>query len=94
MSELHRAAGNGSIEWAEAVLSGGMIGVDERTPDGVTPLMFASLKGHLRIVRMLLHKGANVAIIDGEGFSALHLDGSRRTRGSDEAACEGCRLGP
>ena len=40
---------------------------------GTTPLMVASLTGHEPVARTLLSKGANLALVDGDGSSALHL---------------------
>lgn len=55
-----------------ALLSRGVIDVNEGDPNGITPLMFASTKGHLRIVRALLHQGANVEIAEDGGAAPLH----------------------
>eukprot|EP00752_Nemacystus_decipiens_P012774 g11313.t1 len=73
MNSLHCAAFQGSAEHTKAVLSRGVLSVDETTPDGMTPLMFASLKGHSHVLRILLNKRANVAVVDNAGYSALHM---------------------
>lgn len=49
-------------------------GVDNRLFDrGFTPLMFAVEKGHVDAVRLLLEKGASVAVVDRNGRTPLHV---------------------
>ena len=73
MHELHVAARDGSTERTVSLLSRGAIDIDEGTPDdGVTPLMLAAGLGYSRVVRILLNKGANVAMVDSSGMTALH----------------------
>ena len=55
-----------------ALLSRGTFDVDQGDPNGSTPLMFASTKGHVRVVRALLNKGANVEIAEDGGAAPLH----------------------
>lgn len=51
MNELHVAVLRGSTERTEAVLSRGMIGIDEGRSDGPHPLC-GLLRGHSRVVRL------------------------------------------
>jgi ankyrin repeat protein len=40
--------------------------------DGATPLMFASMRGHLNVAQLLIEKGANIDIQDKiSGWTAL-----------------------
>lgn len=65
MNELYRAARDGSTERTIAVLARGAVDIDQAgNHRGVTPLMSASLDGHVRIVRILLNRGAIVAMVD------------------------------
>ena len=74
-NELHKAAYLGSTERTVALLSDGSIDIDQGDPRGWTPLTIASRMDRSRVVRILLSEGANVAIVDDIGASALH-DGS------------------
>ena len=47
--ELHVAAGNGSVEGTLAVLSMGVVGVDEAAPDDSTPLVLALSRATLAL---------------------------------------------
>ena len=52
-------------------LTRGEISVDARDPEGLTPLMLASLCGHWRIATLLLQCGADPCTTDKRGRSAL-----------------------
>ena len=56
--------------------------------------MIASLKGHSRVVRILLIKGANVSIADDDGCTALHASAQEghRARDQDVGDCRGTDL--
>lgn len=106
---LHQAAFDGSIERTVAMLSGGLIDIDEDDPnyfpdtndtiavvkwavlhdqpkpsrasidiDELTPtgdfnaLILAADRGHSRIVKILLDKGADTSIAGQDDFTALH----------------------
>lgn len=47
-----------------------------------TPLMIASEDGALGVVRALLHRGADVHLVDGDGRTALHYAAGAPDRGS------------
>ncbi|CAN0321645.1 unnamed protein product, partial [Ectocarpus sp. 13 AM-2016] len=70
-NELHFAADAGSTHGTAAILSSGLININQGDPDGWTPLMVASQRGYTRIVRILLKEGANVLIVADLGFTAL-----------------------
>ena len=72
-NELHNAAKVGSTERTVALLSNGSIDIDQQEPQGATPLMLAAYNGFLRVVRILLNKGASVSIGGDDGVTALNL---------------------
>lgn len=44
--------------------------VNMHDPNGLTPLMVATQKGHIRIVKLLLEAGANPKLTDNRGYTA------------------------
>ena len=48
-----------------------VVAVDTRDSEGRTALLLASMEGHVRIVTLLLEKGASPNAMDGDGKSAL-----------------------
>jgi ankyrin repeat protein len=74
MSTLYDFASTGSVERALNLLSKKSTDIDERCDGhGWTPLMVASKKGYLRIVRVLLRHGACVSASTDYGHTALHI---------------------
>ena len=73
VGELHQAAGAGSSELVQALLSSASIDIDQVNPQGFTPLIFAAEKGFSRVVRILIGSGANVSIAGDYGATALHM---------------------
>ena len=65
-SALHWACERGHAAVAEALLDGKFEGrgaaIDLQSGDGWTPLMEASWRGHEGVVRLMLARGANVAL--------------------------------
>ena len=55
-----------------ALLTRGSVDIDQGDPGGATPLMFAAHRGYLRVVRILLKKGANMFIQTDKGYTAVH----------------------
>ncbi|CAN0352965.1 unnamed protein product [Pylaiella littoralis] len=70
-NELHFAARIGSAKHVVALLSRGLINIDEGDPAGTTPLIEAASGNHPCVVRILLDKGANPSIVDECGYTAL-----------------------
>ena len=74
ISKLHHTAFEGSVERTVALLSSGFFDIDGRAEDrGYTPLMIAAGRGHSRVVRILLNKGADVSVVSYLDGTALHL---------------------
>ncbi|XP_059331108.1 palmitoyltransferase ZDHHC13 isoform X3 [Ammospiza nelsoni] len=70
---LHWAAINNRQELVKYYLSKGAV-VDQLGGDlNSTPLHWATRQGHLPMVVLLLKCGADPSLIDGEGFSSIHL---------------------
>ncbi len=46
--------------------------VNMHEPNGLTPLMVAAQRGHIRIVKLLLDAGANPRLTDNKGFNAQY----------------------
>ncbi|NXY69670.1 ZDH13 Palmitoyltransferase, partial [Glareola pratincola] len=70
---LHWAAINNRQELVKYYISKGAI-VDQLGGDlNSTPLHWAIRQGHLPMVMLLLKCGADPSLIDGEGFSSIHL---------------------
>ncbi|KAL2310040.1 hypothetical protein Nmel_006278 [Mimus melanotis] len=70
---LHWAAINNRQELVKYYISKGAI-VDQLGGDlNSTPLHWAIRQGHLPMVILLLKCGADPSLIDGEGFSSIHL---------------------
>ena len=67
---LHAAARNGDLAQVDRLLAQG---ASLNAPDeaGRTPLIVATVQGHIEVVRRLLAAGANPALLDREGLDAL-----------------------
>lgn len=69
---LHYAARNNNFEICKELLENNA-SVNAVTKSGrATPLHRASTQGHVKIVELLLKSGADVDLLDADGFSALH----------------------
>ena len=58
-NELHFSVRDGSIERTMALLSRGVLDIDQGDHMGCTPLMIASSQGYAHLATVLLYKGAN-----------------------------------
>uniref|UniRef100_A0A3Q2GU35 Palmitoyltransferase n=1 Tax=Equus caballus TaxID=9796 RepID=A0A3Q2GU35_HORSE len=73
VSLLHWAAINNRLDLVKFYISKGAV-VDQLGGDlNSTPLHWAVRQGHLPMVILLLQYGADPTLIDGEGFSCIHL---------------------
>ena len=71
MTALHHAARAGEAETAEILLEGGA-DIDQRSADGTSPLVLATLNGQFDIAMMLVERGANPNLATRtDGVSAL-----------------------
>jgi len=48
-------------------------GVNARDSSGSTPLMLACARGHAVVVALLVHAGADLALLDNDGATALRI---------------------
>ncbi len=69
---LHIAAYNGQLKIVKYLIENGAK-VDEKDPDGWTPLPLAAGNGHLEIVKYLIENGADVNAVEKDKWTALHL---------------------
>ncbi|MDA3894833.1 MAG: ankyrin repeat domain-containing protein [Desulfobacteraceae bacterium] len=67
MTPIVKATDLGNLSEVNYLLAQG-VGVDEATPEGVTPLFVASAKGHEDIVKRLIDKGADVNAVTTKAF--------------------------
>ena len=74
-SAIHWCARYGApAETAHAVLQAGPRGyVNVKTNSGMTPAMWAAIKGHADVLRQLINAGADPNIIDNDGDTARSL---------------------
>jgi len=70
ITPLQQAAFHGDAQMCSYLLSWGAR-INGTDANGVTPLMLACAAGHLRVVRMLLESGADPALCDAGGDSAV-----------------------
>ena len=88
MGDLHKAVYYGSMERAMALLSQGLIDIDELDRAGQTPLMCAAMNGHVAIARMLVSRGADVSIVSKLGSTALLVAAQQGHAGVTEVMIE------
>ncbi|CAB1110777.1 unnamed protein product [Ectocarpus sp. CCAP 1310/34] len=98
-NQLHQAILGGLVELTLALLSSGSIDIDQGTPGGWTPLMYATNEGCVRVVRILLDNGAKTNLVADGGFDALSkaaIGGHLRPGGlvGSLVACEGPGANP
>jgi ankyrin repeat protein len=67
------AAIMGDQREVQKLLDAGKEGVNSRTEGGYTPLMWASERGHAKVVKLLLDRGADVNAANDSGRTALLL---------------------
>jgi len=69
---LHYASSRGHLEIAQYLLANGAI-VDSLSPGNTTPLMMAVQSGNEQLVKLLLDKGADIQLRNGNGLTAIDI---------------------
>lgn len=95
MSTLHLAAEHGNLRVVRLLLSHRTFEVDERDSDGLTPLIYATIRGHADVVRALLEAGADPACPASEsgryrGRAPLHIAVQHRREGILQSLLRAC----
>lgn len=70
-SLLHWCCLNGQHQYVEHLLSFAETAIDEADDSGYTPLMLATLKGHMMPIKLLIQRGANVNHQNTQGHPSL-----------------------
>jgi len=68
---LHAAAGGGHQAIVELLLASGLAADDRARTDGMSPLAYASVRGHLKVMRLLLDRQVNPNLPDSGGNTPL-----------------------
>ena len=71
MTALHFAARQASGDAIDALAAAG-VDLDQKDPDGFTPVIFAILNGHYDIAAQLIERGAGVNTTDASGRTPLY----------------------
>eukprot|EP00040_Diaphanoeca_grandis_P033446 m.205047 g.205047 ORF g.205047 m.205047 type:complete len:735 (+) comp32904_c0_seq2:442-2646(+) len=67
------SARQNQLEVVEALLAGGTVDIETRSPSGMTALALAATYGHVEVLQYLMEKGANIDATSTDGCSPLHL---------------------
>ncbi|XP_048251276.1 inversin-like [Haliotis rufescens] len=69
---LHGASGDGDLEEVKRLLSLG-VNINSRGQFSRTPVMWAAVEGHRDVVELLESEGADVSLVDEDGYNILHF---------------------
>jgi len=69
---LHYAARQGALDAVRALAASHTLDLDRPDPDGVTPLLYATLNGHYDVAAFLLERGASPTKADQYGRTVLY----------------------
>ena len=69
---IHDAAANGDVAGVQHLLTSDAKLVNARAANGATPLLWACIRGQLEVARLLVAKGADVNLAQGDGWTPLH----------------------
>ncbi|XP_046337771.2 ankyrin repeat domain-containing protein 17-like [Haliotis rufescens] len=69
---LHLACRGGHVEVVKFVLSQGMVSINSRGWEKMTPVITAAEKGHKEVVELLVKEGADVTLVNKKGDNLLH----------------------
>ncbi|XP_046551542.1 ankyrin-3-like [Haliotis rubra] len=70
---LHHASVRGHAKMVQHILSQNLVDINSRGKYGRTPLMRAAYHGHKKVFDLLVKKGGEIALVDGNGDNILHL---------------------
>ncbi len=69
---IHDAAANGDVAGVQRLLTSDTKLVNARAANGATPLLWACIRGQLEVARLLVERGADVNLAQGDGWTPLH----------------------
>nr|XP_046182465.1 histone-lysine N-methyltransferase EHMT2-like isoform X3 [Oncorhynchus gorbuscha] len=69
---LHHAAKLGSLDIVTLLLETGQVDINAQDSGGWTPIIWAAEHKHIKVIRALLHRGADVTLKDKEMNACLH----------------------
>ena len=69
---LNCAAIKGDLKLAKLLLERGSANIEEPSPKGCTPLLYAARGGYHEVVRYLLERGSSAMKQDSSGGTVLH----------------------
>jgi len=72
LKAIHRDVLRDNLNRVRRLVAVDKANLDARNAAGATPLMLASLYGHVRVVRFLIQKKASVDVKDSKGRTAVH----------------------
>ncbi|XP_048246410.1 ankyrin repeat domain-containing protein 50-like [Haliotis rufescens] len=72
-SDLRDASIEGNMAAVKGILEAGWVDVNSRGGDSLTPVMRAALRGHRKVVELLVREGADVSLVNVYGDNILHL---------------------
>jgi ankyrin repeat protein len=72
LSPLNCAAIKGDFEMAKLLIINAQASVDQHSPKGCTPLLYAARGGYSEVVRFLISSGASILKQDEAGGTVLH----------------------
>ena len=71
MRSIHCAAQKGNVQAVKKLLRLG-VPLNDRTQEGMTPLLYAAKQGSIAVLKVLLENGADTSVYDKEGRTVLH----------------------
>ncbi|XP_071085551.1 serine/threonine-protein phosphatase 6 regulatory ankyrin repeat subunit A-like [Haliotis cracherodii] len=72
-SDLRDSSSEGNMASVKRILEAGWVDVNSRGGDSLTPVISATLRGHRKVVELLVSEGADVSLVNVYGDNILHL---------------------